>query len=139
MSISITETNYDIYSQLGYTPLVDNAVITGFSGATPSQSIIDAVEALPGTSIALWNVDITSDEAALALQALVTGEQWTAFLTWHNLQYRSAVNTVLQSSEIHVCMCCAVIDSTGMSAVRSAAEAALAAVGITRYPWNAQS
>lgn len=136
MSIPQTDTNYDVYVALGYAPLISDSVITGFSGSTPSQDIIDAVEALPSTIPALWNVDTDTDTLATTLQGVVSGSQWSAFVSWHTTQWQLACKDVIDNQTLTGFLnCCSLFNGSGFSECKALAKDTLDTYGITRHPF----
>lgn len=105
-----------------------------WTGDTPGASIISAVQGLPAasgnpaTSNALYSLYLAQDDAAMvALQAVVSGAQWTDFVAWLTLQYKTAVGTLLldpvATYDQWVATAAGTGFNAGVAAVRSSATA----------------
>lgn len=106
-----------------------------FSGATPSAGIIACVEALPTTSIALVNKDPETDATMLALQAAVSGTQWTAFVAWLTDLWYAECHTVCEGKSGTFKHRAAEYNGKGLGVRKAEDKATLTAAGITRHPF----
>ena len=74
-------TRAEIYTKFGYPNTANNSEYQWVS-TTPDQDLQDAMEGLPETSNNVYSIDPLTHPALLALQAVVTTEQWSDFLIW---------------------------------------------------------
>jgi hypothetical protein len=130
-TVYVNQLQSDIFDALSYPnhPYDGNYV---WEGATPSAGVISAVQALPQSSAnEFYGTDLTSDEFGLALQALVTGDQWTALLSWQETEYAKARCVAYQADPVLMAAVYeALFNGTGFSASRSLAQAALTGAGL---------
>lgn len=123
----------DIFTHLGYPCDPYNGAYS-WGGATPSASVITAVEALPTTMIGLVNLDPTAAEDLLAVAALVSGSAWSGFVAWHTEQWEIQLETILATTRVNFKNCISLFKSEGFAVCMAAAKAAWNAAGITRHP-----
>jgi hypothetical protein len=117
-----------VFTALGYA----NSSYQGnyqWTGDTPSAGIIAAVNGLPATANPLYSMFLSQDDAIMtALQALVSGTQWTDFIAWLTTQYKTAVGTLLLDPvavyEQWVATAAGTGFNAGVVALRSSASAA---------------
>ena len=97
MAITL-DTKRDILTVLGFPCDEENAQLV-YTGATPSAGILSAVTALGATDNDVFSQDTTQDSTEIvALQALVSGEAWTAFITYLDGAYLTACATAMGCS-----------------------------------------
>lgn len=132
--MAYNDLHHYIFDSMGYTNHAYNGDYS-WDGITPSQGILDAVTALPTTELALYDLDITTDENCLALQALVSGSQWAGFSAWHEEQYYLKCLEILDAGVGGIALRQALYGGGGLNSAKTRDQDTLEAAGFTRFPF----
>lgn len=126
-----------VFTALGY----PNASYDGnfqWTGDTPSAGIIAAVLGLPdasgdpSNSNTMLSLYLNQKHASmLALQAAISGAQWSAFLVWLKGAYEAACSEALTASTCNYALIKGILRPAHVSSAKDRAEAALTAAGLT--------